>query len=164
MPNRQLFLKASVVSQYVGQVVDRRLEPVGLPGYLLALLTHVRDHAPVSPSQVSEASGVPLTTLRDNIQRLVDRGLVRRDRNDADGRSYLLVLTPRGNRVVERASDALLEAYLAVERQLPRPREEYEYIFDEVTAALKASLEPSTPERVLTARPPAAAEGEDRAF
>ena len=141
MPNRQLFLKASVVSQYVGQVVDRQLEPVGLPSYLLALLTHVRDHAPVSPSRVAEASGIPLTTLRDNIQRLVDRGLVRRAANKADARSYLLVLTPRGKRVVERAGDALLEAYVAVERQLPRPREEYERLFDEVTEALKAALE-----------------------
>lgn len=146
MPDRQLFLKASVVSQYVGQLVERQLEPIGLPAYLLALLTHVRDHAPVTPSRVSEASGVPMTTLRDNVQRLVDRGLVRRVANDADGRSYLLVLTPRGKRVIARASDALLGAYVAVERQLARPREEYEGVLDEVIEALKAALGPATPE------------------
>ena len=159
MPDRQLFLKASVVSQYVGQLVERQLEPIGLPAYLLALLTHVRDHAPVSPSRVSEASGVPMTTLRDNVQRLVDRDLVRRLANDADGRSYLLVLTPRGKRLVARASDALLEAYLAVERELPQPREGYERVFDEVTAALKAALEAPTPAARRGTRGPAAARG-----
>jgi DNA-binding MarR family transcriptional regulator len=143
MPNRQLFLKAATTSQYVGQVVERRLEPIGLPAYLLALLTHVRDHAPVSPSKVSEASGVPMTTLRDNIQRLVDRGLVRRVANREDGRSYLLVLTARGKTVVEKAGDALLEAYLAVERRLPRPLAEYEQMLDEVSEALREALEPA---------------------
>jgi DNA-binding MarR family transcriptional regulator len=143
MPNRQLFLKAATTSQYVGQIVERRLEPIGLPAYLLALLTHVRDHAPVSPSKVSEASGVPMTTLRDNIQRLVDRGLVRRVANREDGRSYLLVLTARGKTVVEKAGDALLEAYLAVERGLPRPLTEYEQMLDEVSEALREALEPA---------------------
>jgi DNA-binding MarR family transcriptional regulator len=143
MPNRQLFLKAATTSQYVGQIVERRLEPIGLPAYLLALLTHVRDHAPVSPSKVSEASGVPMTTLRDNIQRLVDRGLVRRVANREDGRSYLLVLTARGKTVVEKAGDALLEAYLAVERRLPRPRADYEQMLDEVSEALREALEPA---------------------
>ena len=96
MANRQLFLKAGTTSQLVGRIVEARLEPVGIPGYLLAVLTHIRDLAPVSPSRVSTASGMPATTLRDNIQRLVDRGLVRRVPNPDDGRSYLLVPTPRG--------------------------------------------------------------------
>ena len=80
MPDRQLFLKAATTAQYVGRIVDAQLEPVGIPAYLLALLTHIRDHAPVSPSTISLASGVPMTTLRDNIQRLVDRRLVRESR------------------------------------------------------------------------------------
>ena len=102
MTNRQLFLKVDTAAQYVGQIVDERLRPVGIPGFLLALLTHVRDNAPVSPSTVSLASGVPATTLRDNIQRLVDRRLVRRIPNPEDRRSYLLVLTRRGEAVTDR--------------------------------------------------------------
>src|SRR6186997_3268546 len=118
MTNRQLFLKASTTAQYVAQIVDERVKPIGIPGYLLALLTHVRDHAPVSPSTVSLASGVPATTLRDNIQRLVDRRLVRRIPHPDDRRSYLLVLTRRGEAVTEAAGSALLEAYLALEERL----------------------------------------------
>jgi DNA-binding MarR family transcriptional regulator len=138
--NRQLFLKSSTTSQYVGQLVDAQLAPVGIPAFLLAILTHVRDHAPVSPTELSRVSGAPLTTLRDNIQRLVDRRLVRRVPNPADGRSYLLRLTPRGVAVTEAASDVLLDAYLAVERHLPVPRDEYERALDELNEALELAL------------------------
>jgi DNA-binding MarR family transcriptional regulator len=141
MPNRELFLKTSVASQYVAQVVERHLEPVGVPGYLLALVTHVRDHAPVTPSGIAAASGIPLTTLRDNIQRLVDRGLARRIPNPDDARSYLLELTPAGEAMTRAADPALLEAYTAVESRLPRPRAEYERMLDELSEALRGTLD-----------------------
>jgi DNA-binding MarR family transcriptional regulator len=140
VPNRQLFLQTATASQYVGQVIDRELEAIGLPAFLLALLTHVRDHAPVSPSKISAASGVPMTTLRDNIQRVVDRGLVRRVKNSEDGRSYLLVLTAAGKRTIEAADPALLRAYLEVERRLPRPLEDYQQMMGEVIEALAGAL------------------------
>jgi DNA-binding MarR family transcriptional regulator len=140
MANRQLFLKAATTSQYVGQIVDLQLAPVGIPSFLLAILTHVRDQSPVSPTEISRVSGAPMTTLRDNIQRLVDRKLARRTPNPTDGRSYLVRLTPRGGIVTQAASDALYEAYLALERHLPRPREAYEEMFDELNVALEGAL------------------------
>ena len=138
MADKQLFLKAGTTSQLVGRIVETQLEPVGIPAYLLAVLTHIRDLEPVSPSQVSAASGMPATTLRDNIQRLVDRGLVRRVTNSDDGRSYLLEPTPRGIEVTEAAGTALHAAYLALEAELPRPRGAYEVLLDELNAALQA--------------------------
>ena len=140
MTNRQLFLKVNTTAQYVGQIVDEQLRPIGIPGYLLALLTHVRDNAPVSPSTVSFASGAPMTTLRDNIQRLVERRLVRRIPNPDDRRSYLLVLTRRGGAVTQAADPALLEAYLALEQRLRLPLEQYELMLDELNDALQAML------------------------
>jgi DNA-binding MarR family transcriptional regulator len=141
MPNRQLFLQEATASQYVGQIVELQLTRVGIPGFLLAILTHVRDRSPVSPTEISRVSGAPMTTLRDNIQRLVDRKLVRRTPNPVDGRSYLVKLTPRGGAVTQAAGDALHEAYLALESHLPRPREEYERMFDELNQALEEALE-----------------------
>lgn len=152
MANRQLFLKAATTAHYVGQVVDRQLAPIGIPAYLLSLLTHVRDHAPVSPSTVASASGVPPTTLRDNIQRLVDRRLVRRVANPKDGRSYLLVLTRRGEAVTQAANPVLLEAYLALEQRLGRPLTEYEQILDELTEALADVLAAPRSEATMVAR------------
>ena len=140
MPDRHLFLQLATASQYVGQVIDRELEEIGHPAYLLALLTHIRDHAPVTPSKLSAASGMPMTTLRDNIQRLVDRRLVRRVTNSDDGRSYLLVLTAAGKRTIQAADPALLRAYLAVERRLGRPLEDYQQTLDDVIEALAGAL------------------------
>lgn len=158
MPDRRLFLQAATASQYVGQVIDRELEEIGVPAFLLALLTHIRDHAPVSPSRISAASGVPMTTLRDNIQRLVARGLVRRAKNSEDGRSYLVVLTPAGKRMIEAADPALLRAYLAVERRLPRPLDDYEQILDEIIEALGGALNrPARRARRATPSPRASA-------
>jgi DNA-binding MarR family transcriptional regulator len=139
--NRHLFLEASTTSQYVGQIVGVQLTPIGIPGFLLAILTHIRDLEPVSPTEISRVSGAPMTTLRDNIQRLVDRKLVRRTPNPADRRSYLLRLTARGRAVTVAADPALLEAYLALERHLPRPRAEYEQMLAELNEALEHALE-----------------------
>jgi DNA-binding MarR family transcriptional regulator len=140
VPNRQLFLKAAATSGYVGQLADHALRDAGLPAFLLATLTHIRDREPVSPSEISLLSGVPMTTLRDNIQRLVDRRLVRRTPNPEDGRSYLLRLTPRGRTAVEAAGEALLETYVALERRLPRGLAEYERALDELNEVLAGLL------------------------
>jgi len=140
--DRQLFLKVAAVGAYVERIVDQQLERAGLPAYLLGLLTHIGAHAPVTPSTISVASGVPATTLRDNIQRLVDRDLVRRSPNPADRRSYLLEPTATGRRVLAAADPALLKAYLALEGRLSRPLAEYEAMLDELAAALAAGVRP----------------------
>ena len=41
---------------------------------------------------------------------------------------------------------ALLEAYLALEKQLPRRREDYEQLFDELNRALELALEDLSPQ------------------
>jgi len=140
MPDRHLFLQIATASQYVGQVIDRELEAIGLPAYLLALLTHVRDHAPVTPSKISAASGVPMTTLRDNIQRLVDGGLALRIPHPTDGRSYRLQLTARGEQMTRVADPMLAECYAAVERLLPKPLADYQAAVQELNAALEQAL------------------------
>jgi len=139
--NRQLFLKAGTTGELVGQIVARQLAPIGIPGSLLAVLTHVRDREPVTPSTISSLAGIPLTTLRDNVQRLVERGLVRRTSNPSDGRSYLLVLTPAGRRLVEEAGVALLAAYVALEAHLDQPLADVERQLDRLNDALTVALD-----------------------
>ena len=144
MPDLRLFLDVAASAPRVGQLLDRRLAPLGLPAYLLGVITHIRDHAPVTPSGISDASGVPLTSLRDNIQRLVDRRLVRRVPNPADGRSYLVELTARGEAMLQAADPAVLDAYLAVERRLPRPLDYYQAAVAELNQALDGALAEAT--------------------
>ncbi len=140
MPDRRLFLQASTISQYVGQIVEQTVTPLGLPGFLLALLFHLRENARVTPSAIAALSGTPATTLRDNIQRLVDAGLARRIPNPDDGRSYLIELTTKGEQVARDVQPALLEAYLALEQRLEQPLSHYQEAFAAVTKALESAL------------------------
>jgi DNA-binding MarR family transcriptional regulator len=138
--NRELFLKANTTGDLVSRIVIGQVEPVGIPAFLLATLTHVRDHQPVTPTAVSAVSGVPVTTLRDNIQRLVDRGLAERRPNPDDGRSYHLVVTPRGHDVLDRAGEALRRAYELLEREVGGPLTSREEWLDELNDALSRVL------------------------
>ena len=136
----RLLLKVAATSQYVVRVLERQLEETGIAPSQLALVTHIRHHQPVTPTAVSAASGIPPTTLRDAIQRLVERRLVRRVRHPTDGRSYLLELTSRGELMVRAADPALAEGYAALERLLPQPLADYQATVGELNAALERSL------------------------
>lgn len=136
----RLFLEVPVASRYVVQILEQKLGPTGIPPYQLGLVTHIRHAQPVTPTAIAAASGIPVTTLRDNIQRLVDVGLVRRLPNPADGRSYLLELTSRGEVMARAADPVLAEGYAALERLLPKPLDHYQAAIAELNAALEASL------------------------
>jgi len=140
MVDQRLFEQAFTLSQATGAAVERELEGVGLPTALFGLLSQIRRHAPVAPTRISAITGTPLTTLRDNIQRLVDRGLVERTPNPADGRSYLLAPTDRGELLARAAGEPLQRAYAALESRLPRPLAEYQDAFDELLEAMEGVL------------------------
>jgi DNA-binding MarR family transcriptional regulator len=159
MPDRRIFLDLFRLSQLTGAVVDRHLGELGIPAYLFGLLSQIRRLAPVTPSAISQATGIATTTLRDNIQRLVDRGLVRRTPNPNDGRSYLIELTDKGDLLARAADPALLEAYLALERRLPRASADYEQRLDELDVALTGILD----DPAWDAAPGGSARGKDRA-
>jgi DNA-binding MarR family transcriptional regulator len=141
MEDRHLFLDVYRLLELTGAIVEQQLQQVGIPAYLFGLLSEIRRLAPVTPSRISQRTGMATTTLRDNIQRLVDRGLVRRTPNPDDGRSYLVEVTEKGE-VLARAADPVLgTAYDVLERRLQRPRAEYEQRLEELGIALAATLE-----------------------
>ena len=140
MRDDRLFLEVPVASRYVVRILEHRLAPTGIPPYQLGLLTHIRHAQPVTPTEISIASGVAPTTLRDNIQRLVDRGLARRIPHPTDGRSYRLELTARGERITRAADPVLAKCYAAVERLLPRPLAEYQAAVEDLHPAQERAL------------------------
>ena len=149
--NRRLFLQAYTLAQATGTVVDREVASFGLPTYLFGLLSQIRELQPAAPSRISAATGTPMTTLRDNIQRLVDRKMIRRKPNPSDGRSYLVELTPRGELLVRAAGEPLLKGYLALEARLPRGLEEYQQVLDELIQAVQGVLADAPAEAEPTA-------------
>jgi DNA-binding MarR family transcriptional regulator len=141
MEDRHLFLDVYRLLELTGAIIERQLREVGIPAYLFGLLSEIRRLAPVTPSAISQTTGMATTTLRDNIQRLVDRGLVRRTPNPEDGRSYLVEVTEQGEVLARAADPLLLEAYEALERRLQRPRVDYEAGLDELATAMAGALE-----------------------
>jgi DNA-binding MarR family transcriptional regulator len=138
MADRRLFLDLFRLAELTGAVVDGQLRGLGIPAYLFGLLSQIRLLAPVTPSEISQRTGMATTTLRDNIQRLVDRELVTRAPNPDDGRSYLVEVTERGHALAAAADPLLLEAYQELERRLPRPYAEYERQLAELESTLAA--------------------------
>ena len=80
----------------VGMLVDEELAKAGVPQQLFSFLGWVATLQPVTPGTLAAETGLPPTTIRDYVRRLVARGDVRKTPNPADGRSYFLVLTPKG--------------------------------------------------------------------
>ncbi|GAB3690983.1 MarR family winged helix-turn-helix transcriptional regulator [Angustibacter aerolatus] len=71
------------------------------------LATLRRSGAPyaLTPSRLAEAVLLSPAAMTNRIDRLRDLGLVRRQRNPADGRGWFVELTPDGRRVVDEATD-----------------------------------------------------------
>ena len=80
----------------VGLLVDEELAKAGVSQQLFSFLGWVSTLQPVTPGTLAAETGLPPTTIRDYVRRLVQRGVVCRRPNPADGRSYYLVLTPKG--------------------------------------------------------------------
>lgn len=61
-----------------------------------AVYSLIRVMGKVTPTDMADRMGLPVTTLLDHIHQMETRGHTRRHPNPADGRSYLLSLTPSG--------------------------------------------------------------------
>jgi len=109
----------------VGLLVDAELERAGVPQQLFSFLGWITRLQPVTPGTLAAETGLPPTTIRDYVRRLVERGDVRKLPNPNDGRSYHLVLTRKGQTVASRGWPAVVTAFERVARHLERPAGEH---------------------------------------
>jgi DNA-binding MarR family transcriptional regulator len=132
----------------VGLLVDEELARIGVPQNLFSFIGWVTMLQPVTPGGLVAETGLPPTTVRDYIRRLVERGDVRKLPNPHDGRSYFLVLTAKGQRIADRGWPAVVAAYARIEANLERPAAEYLDGSRELREAVKRALADSRrPER-----------------
>ena len=87
------------------QLATRRLAPMGLTVQLCGVLNRLAA-GPISQHELGEQLGIDRTTIVELIDDLEAKGVVVRQRNPADRRSYSLLLTPKGRTVQKRASTA----------------------------------------------------------
>ena len=125
--NRDAILLQEVYSAglLVASLVNAELREGGIAPQLFSFLSWVRLLEPVTPGTLSAETGIPPTTIRDYLRRLSERGDIVRRPNPRDGRSYLVKLTPRGKRLVDRGAPLVGAVFRRVEPYLPRPADEY---------------------------------------
>jgi DNA-binding MarR family transcriptional regulator len=133
-------LQLVALNQRMETLVARELARDGVPARGYALLSTVGAFGPLTLTSVAELLGMPLTTASDAVRRLVDRGVVRRCLNPADGRSQLLELTDAGDAEWRRGWPALQRTNAAIERCLELPPDEARAAIELVDRALAAAL------------------------
>ena len=141
-----LLQEAYTVGALIDLLVTAELREAGAPATLFSFLGWVRRLEPVTPGRLAEETGMPPTTIRDYVRRLIERGDARKAPNPADGRSYHLVLTAKGHRLMDRGWPAVKAAYLRVAPNLDRDAEEYLVFTRELREALRDALRaPASP-------------------
>lgn len=75
-------------------IEDHRLTPTQ---YFAICRLH--EHGSISQNQLGRLAAMDPATIQGVIQRLHDRGLIQRDRDDSDRRRIMLSLTPRGEQL-----------------------------------------------------------------
>lgn len=136
-----LLLEVVLVSHFTQQLVRSEFEADGLDPYMFGLLVHVNERGTMTPSQLAEETRVTNTTIRDQVQNLVERGLLSRRPNPEDARSYLLELTAKGRRFHGRGSVAHDRARKRLESALGRPLSEVRAAVVELRRAAARALD-----------------------
>jgi DNA-binding MarR family transcriptional regulator len=116
-----VFLAALLAGQSLQNLVRRAFDEAGVTIAAWGLLVHVDAHGTATPSQLAAETGVTATTIRDQVQALVERRALRRRPNPADSRSYLLELTDAGHGELERGRRATAAAEAALAARLDVP-------------------------------------------
>jgi DNA-binding MarR family transcriptional regulator len=77
---------------------------------------------PWTPTGLAARLGMPLSTVAFRVKRIERRGHAERVPNPDDGRSFLIRLTPKGKRLLDRARPAFRDYAEAVEARLGQKR------------------------------------------
>jgi DNA-binding MarR family transcriptional regulator len=102
------------------QLVEHALHDVELPAEDYPFYVTIGADGPVTPTALAEYLIMPLSTVIFRVKRLESRGHAERVPNPDDGRSFLIRLTPEGQRLLDEARPAFRAYAEAVEARLGR--------------------------------------------
>ncbi|HEV2652532.1 MAG TPA: MarR family winged helix-turn-helix transcriptional regulator [Rhizomicrobium sp.] len=111
-------------SQYFGDLYAHEAGNSELTKQQFTLLAALEHNDGVSQTALVEITGIDRSTLAEMVRRMLERGLLSRERTEEDQRTNALIITPVGRKSLrsarsasERADKALLDALPAAERQ-----------------------------------------------
>jgi DNA-binding MarR family transcriptional regulator len=95
-------------------------KPCGLRKVEFSLLMLLHANGPLSPKQLATTLTLTSPTLTLLLDRLQERGLLRRQRNPADGRSQHILLTDKGLRLARDSAAAAVPMERELQQRLTR--------------------------------------------
>jgi len=111
-------------AQYFGDLYAHEAGASELTKQQFTLLAALEHNEGVSQTALVEITGIDRSTLAEMVRRMLDKGLLSRERTEDDQRANSVAISPSGRKALrsartasERAEKALLEALPLPERQ-----------------------------------------------
>lgn len=110
--------------QFYGDLYARETGARDLTKQQFMVLAALENNEGVSQTALVEITGIDRSTLAEMVRRMLERGLVSRERTEEDARANAVAITQGGRKALrnariaaDRAEKALLDALPAAERQ-----------------------------------------------
>jgi DNA-binding MarR family transcriptional regulator len=100
------------------RLIEVALRGIDLPPEDYPFYVTIGADGPLTPTGLAEILDLPLSTVTFRVRRLERRGHAERIDNPADGRSYLVRLTPDGRKLLNKARPRFRSYAEAVESRL----------------------------------------------
>src|ERR1700754_4903467 len=111
-------------TQFFGDLYAHEIGSSELTKQQFTLLAALEHNDGASQTALVDITGIDRSTLAEMVRRMLEKGLLSRERTEEDQRTNALVITPGGRKSLrsarsasERAEKALLDAIPAAERQ-----------------------------------------------
>jgi len=118
--------------------------PLGEPGLSTAeghLITYLNSYAPASIGELVRVFGIKQSTFTSMLDRLESAGLIRREMNPGDRRSFLIHITDEGRERAEQTNRMLLDLEQAIRsRVTPRDVEGFHAVMRAVEEITQVRL------------------------
>ena len=143
MSERTILLDVYSANQKRERLIEAALAGTDLPPEDYPVYVMIGIEGPLTPTDLARSLGMPLSTALFRAKRLERRGHVERMPHPDDGRSFLLRLTPQGEKLLAAARPAFRDLALAVEERLGAQRVgELRDALAELEASIDAELTP----------------------
>ena len=129
------------LSRRAGSLLDRALRGSELSASDFGLYSLLRFSGPMTATDVSRRTGMPPTTVSQQIRRLDERGHLGRQPHPDDARSTLLSLTDTGHAAHEAAGPGFRDLLTRVELALGDDHEQVMYSLERLDRALRQADE-----------------------
>jgi DNA-binding MarR family transcriptional regulator len=112
------FLCVRLLSKTITTICDNKLRPLGISSTQFALVAAISEIEPATRAEIARLQHLNRSTLTRDLKALLFAGLIQEVRENADGRSRPIALTPTGKELILNAQPAWLAAQTEVQALL----------------------------------------------